>query len=154
MRNAGKPLLILCSLAGFCGFIALVVHVYQVFKGPAFEQSVAMVREHEQVLEQFGSPIDVSALVTGNYFVYGAMIQYEIEGPLASGTVYAMASKDADGWVVDSVFVQPEGSDDYIAVSTYEPTEFSSAGSCEPPDEDYKLDLPPEPTTDTATNEL
>ena len=144
MPNKGKIALVFFSLLGFCGFLSILVYLYGIFKGPAFEESVALVRSHEEVIAQFGSPIEASFFVSGSWFYYGAFLQYEIKGPKATGTVFVSLWQNKDEWKLESVRVFSDAHSEFIQVTDI--SEEPADGSCGKPDEDYELDLPPEET--------
>lgn len=76
----------------------------------AYHQSLAAVRADEAIVNLLGEPIEPSLLVSGNIHVSthggNADVHYDITGPKATGTVHAVAFKEAGSWKFRSLVVE------------------------------------------------
>ncbi|HEY7885598.1 MAG TPA: cytochrome c oxidase assembly factor Coa1 family protein [Cellvibrionaceae bacterium] len=141
MQKKWLIVLVISSFAGFCGFVFLATSYYKLFKGDAYYESIAAIQSHPEVIEQLGSPIKPSWFFSGNYFYNTLLVRYEISGTKADGLVYIEARKDKEAWTLDSVWVMPSNTDDFIIV--LEPEPIPSSGGCNAP-EDFNADELPE----------
>jgi hypothetical protein len=86
------------------GFVVLILAiVFGAIKSSApYTESLAAVKQHPQVRELLGDPIEPEFFVSGNINVSGssgdADISYSVSGPKGSGTVYVVAEKAAGEW--------------------------------------------------------
>lgn len=94
------------------GCVALVVvGVFGALKASdAYNLSLAAVKADQAVVEVLGEPIEPSLLVSGNIHVStqggNADVHYDVTGPKATGTVHAVAFKEAGSWKFRSLVVE------------------------------------------------
>lgn len=89
----------------------LVVGIFGALKSSdAYHQSLAAVRADAQVTDSLGEPISPGFLVSGNINVStdggNADVHYDITGPKGTGTVHAVAYKEAGSWKFRSLIVE------------------------------------------------
>ncbi len=115
---------IVLGIIGLLCFIAfaasIVFFVMKLMKGDAYAMSLSALNGNVEVVEKIGEPIQPSWYVLGNINTNAqggaAALQYVIEGPLGSGTVYADATKLAGRWQLDRVVLVIDGGDQIIHV--------------------------------------
>ena len=120
-KNIKWIVLGLFGLLCFIAFAASVVFfVMKLMKGDAYVMSLSALSGNGEVVEKIGDPIQPSWYVLGNINTNpqsgAAALQYVIEGPLGSGTVYADATKLAGRWQLDRVVLVIDGGDQIIHV--------------------------------------
>lgn len=92
----------------------------KLMKGEPYQLSLTAVTEHAEVIELVGNPIIPSWYVLGSVHTSGpdgsAALEYSIEGSVASGKVYAYATKIIGEWHLDTVVVSVNQSNKRITV--------------------------------------
>jgi hypothetical protein len=89
----------------------IIVGVFGALKASdAYHLSLAAVRADQAVVDALGEPIEPAFLVSGNIHVStqggNADVHYDITGPKATGTVHAVAVKEAGSWKFRSLVVE------------------------------------------------
>ena len=114
------PLLCLFGTAAFAGFIALIVFVVfeSMRSSDAYTTAMQRTREHPQVTEALGTPIEPGWYVSGQINVSGpsgeASLQIPISGPKGEGDIYVEAEKNAGRWTYSTLIVGVVGLDEPI----------------------------------------
>ena len=100
-RNGVAVLVVGAILALSC---AGVVWIFSLFRSSdAYTLAVAAARSDSRVSERLGTPIEEGFFTTGSIHVNGggsgnASLKIPLSGPKASGTLYAVARRDAGEW--------------------------------------------------------
>ncbi|GGY78560.1 hypothetical protein GCM10011613_24060 [Cellvibrio zantedeschiae] len=93
-------------------FPLLFLSVSSALKGEAYDQSLSIIRENQQVIEMVGKPIEPGYFILGSISTQGpngqASLEYNISGPKASAVVYVYANKHAGTWNLEQVVVNDE----------------------------------------------
>jgi hypothetical protein len=96
-------------LVGGCVTVLVVGIVSALKTSDAYTMSLAAVRADDQVKAALGDPIEPSFFLSGNINVstHGgeADVHYDIHGPKGTGTVHAVAEKQAGSWNFKSLRV-------------------------------------------------
>ncbi len=109
------PLLCLFSAAAFVGVIALLM--FAVFEGirssDAYTTAMQRAREHPQVTQTLGTPIEPGWYLMGEVRVSGpsgeASLQIPISGPKGEADLYVEAEKAAGRWTHTTLLVDVDG---------------------------------------------
>lgn len=114
------PLLCLFGAAAFAGVIALIVFVVfeSMRSSDAYTTAMQRTREHLQVTEALGTPIEPGWYVSGQINVSGASgeasLQIPISGPKGEADLYVEAKKSAGRWTYSTLIVDIDGQDEPI----------------------------------------
>ncbi|MEC7545693.1 MAG: cytochrome c oxidase assembly factor Coa1 family protein [Pseudomonadota bacterium] len=111
---------ILMSVIGFIVFaglaVSLVMLLMKFLKGEAYQLSLEELKKSPLVADYYGEPLRPSWYILGKVNLNGdggfAAIEYKVEGPLSSGTVYVYATRSAGEWDLSKVMVASQ-SDGY-----------------------------------------
>lgn len=114
------PLLCVLGTAAFAGFIALLM--FAVFAGmrssDAYTTAMQRAREHPQVTEALGTPIEPGWYLSGQMNVSGpsgeASLQIPISGPKGKADLYVEAEKASGRWTYSTLLVDVDGQDEPI----------------------------------------
>lgn len=93
-------------------FIATVFYLISaaVRSSTPYKESVARAQAHPTVIEQLGSPVEASWLVSGSVNVSGpsgtADLAIPIHGPKGKGNLYVVAKKSAGEWTYTTVVAE------------------------------------------------
>lgn len=91
------------------GFIATVFYLISaaVRSSTPFKEAVARAQSNPAVIEQLGSPVRSSWIVSGSVNVNGpsgkAELAIPIHGPKAKGNLYVTATKSAEQWTYSTM---------------------------------------------------
>lgn len=101
---------LLCG--GFVTVIAL--SVFGLIKSiTPYNDSLVMVQQDVNAIENMGEPIEAGFVVTGNVHVSGsggnADFSYPVSGPKGGGWVYVVAEKENGKWTTKSVILESKG---------------------------------------------
>ena len=116
---------------GLVAFVVLLGCVYGMFvfivglmKGEAYQLSFQRLKEHEQVIQTIGQPIESSWYVMGNVSTSGpdgkAAIEYAIEGSESSAKVFVYATRKSGLWSIDELIVAPDPGDEHQRITVVE----------------------------------
>lgn len=102
-------------------FILPFYFLYASLKGDAYQQSLESVKTHPEVVASVGLPIEPSWWVLGNVNTDfdgngRAMLHFDIDGSISSGTVYVSATKTNHQWQVLDLRVAVSGANSTIVV--------------------------------------
>ncbi len=109
-NNLTTILLSIIGLIVFAGFaVSLVMLLMKFLKGEAYQLSLEELKKSPLVAEYYGEPLQPSWYVLGKVNLNGdggfAAIEYRVEGPLSSGTVYVYAARSAGEWDLAKVMI-------------------------------------------------
>jgi len=94
------------------GFVTLILMlVFGLIKSSApYTESLAAVRANAEVQRELGLPLEPSFFVGGSVNTSGnsgdADISYSVSGPKGTGTVYAVAGKEAGEWKFSTLVLE------------------------------------------------
>ncbi|GAA6146179.1 cytochrome c oxidase assembly factor Coa1 family protein [Thalassolituus maritimus] len=116
-NNLTTILLSIIGLIVFAGLaVSLVMLLMKLLKGEAYQLSLVELKKSPLVAEYYGEPLQPSWYVLGKVNLNGdrgfAAIEYKVDGPLSSGTVYVYATRSAGEWGLSKVMVASQ-SDGY-----------------------------------------
>ncbi len=125
------PLLCLFGTAVFAGVIALLM--FAVFESmrasDAYTTAMQRAREHPQVTQALGTPVEPGWYLSGQMNVSGASgeasLQIPISGPKGEANLYVEAEKSAGQWTYSTLLVDVDGQDapiDLLGPADAEPT--------------------------------
>ena len=96
--------------------VSLVMLLMKFLKGEAYQLSLEELKKSPLVADYYGEPLRPSWYILGKVNLNGdggfAAIEYKVEGPLSSGTVYVYATRSAGEWDLSKVMVASQ-SDGY-----------------------------------------
>lgn len=125
---------ILLSVIGFIVFaglaVSLVMLLMKFLKGEAYQLSLEELKKSPLVADYYGEPLRPSWYILGKVNLNGdggfVAIEYKVEGPLSSGTVYVCASRSAGEWDLAKVMIANQSDSYEISVVDEEiPTTIS-----------------------------
>jgi hypothetical protein len=95
------PAASLVLLAAFVGgVLALVVGVFR--SSDVYQEALARVRAHPEVVAYLGQPVEPGFLPSGSINISGsggdARLEIPVSGPKGSGTIYLEAKREAGEW--------------------------------------------------------
>src|SRR5262249_1081022 len=122
------PVGCLSMVAIFAAFVgAIIFFIFGTIKSSdVYQQAVTKAKSNGAVIRELGEPIKPGWLVSGSIKIDNgsgdANFSIPVSGPKKSGTIYAIASKQAGKWNFSTLEVEVEGQEKRISLLT-SPTE-------------------------------